>query len=82
MLKYHWGDWGRLVMILSSFFLSFSSFSRRIDKGIVLTTIFLPFFLIVQPAEAATSYIFLASQESSYMTGQVLHPNGGMWTSS
>jgi NAD(P)-dependent dehydrogenase (short-subunit alcohol dehydrogenase family) len=22
-------------------------------------------------------YVFLASAESSYMTGQVLHPNGG-----
>lgn len=30
-----------------------------------------------QPAEVATSYLFLASDDSSYMTGQVLHPNGG-----
>ncbi len=30
-----------------------------------------------QPDEIAPSYIFLASQDSSYMTGQVLHPNGG-----
>lgn len=30
-----------------------------------------------QPAEIATSYVFLASEDSSYMTGQVLHPNGG-----
>jgi NAD(P)-dependent dehydrogenase (short-subunit alcohol dehydrogenase family) len=30
-----------------------------------------------QPAEVAPSYIFLASGESSYMTGQILHPNGG-----
>jgi len=30
-----------------------------------------------QPSEVATSYVFLASNESSYMTGQVLHPNGG-----
>jgi NAD(P)-dependent dehydrogenase (short-subunit alcohol dehydrogenase family) len=30
-----------------------------------------------QPWECATCYVFLASQESSYMTGQVLHPNGG-----
>jgi NAD(P)-dependent dehydrogenase (short-subunit alcohol dehydrogenase family) len=30
-----------------------------------------------QPDEIAPSYIFLASSESSYMTGQVLHPNGG-----
>lgn len=30
-----------------------------------------------QPDEVATSYIFLASPDASYMTGQVLHPNGG-----
>lgn len=30
-----------------------------------------------QPEEIAPSYIFLASDDSSYMTGQVLHPNGG-----
>lgn len=30
-----------------------------------------------QPAEVASCFVFLASQESSYMTGQILHPNGG-----
>lgn len=30
-----------------------------------------------QPDEIAPSYIFLASNDSCYMTGQVLHPNGG-----
>ena len=30
-----------------------------------------------QPAEVAPSYVFLASEDSSFMTGQVLHPNGG-----
>jgi NAD(P)-dependent dehydrogenase (short-subunit alcohol dehydrogenase family) len=30
-----------------------------------------------QPEEVAPCYVFLASEESSYMTGQVLHPNGG-----
>jgi NAD(P)-dependent dehydrogenase (short-subunit alcohol dehydrogenase family) len=30
-----------------------------------------------QPDEVAPSYIFLASADASYMTGQVLHPNGG-----
>jgi NAD(P)-dependent dehydrogenase (short-subunit alcohol dehydrogenase family) len=29
------------------------------------------------PAEIAPAWVFLASDESSYMTGQVLHPNGG-----
>ncbi|MFD2670288.1 SDR family oxidoreductase [Marinicrinis sediminis] len=30
-----------------------------------------------QPAELAPSYVFLASQDASYMTGQVIHINGG-----
>jgi NAD(P)-dependent dehydrogenase (short-subunit alcohol dehydrogenase family) len=30
-----------------------------------------------QPDEIAPSFIFLASNDASYMTGQVLHPNGG-----
>jgi NAD(P)-dependent dehydrogenase (short-subunit alcohol dehydrogenase family) len=30
-----------------------------------------------QPNEVAPSFLFLACQDSSYMTGQVLHPNGG-----
>jgi NAD(P)-dependent dehydrogenase (short-subunit alcohol dehydrogenase family) len=30
-----------------------------------------------EPEEVATSFVFLASGDSSYMTGQVLHPNGG-----
>lgn len=31
-----------------------------------------------QPWEVATSYLFLASSDGSYFTGQTLHPNGGM----
>ncbi len=31
-----------------------------------------------QPYELAPSYVFLASKDSSYMTGQMLHINGGM----
>ncbi len=30
-----------------------------------------------QPEEVAPSYVFLASDDASYMTGQILHPNGG-----
>jgi NAD(P)-dependent dehydrogenase (short-subunit alcohol dehydrogenase family) len=30
-----------------------------------------------EPEEVAPSYVFLASDDSSYFTGQVLHPNGG-----
>jgi NAD(P)-dependent dehydrogenase (short-subunit alcohol dehydrogenase family) len=30
-----------------------------------------------EPSEVAPCYVFLASDDASYMTGQVLHPNGG-----
>jgi NAD(P)-dependent dehydrogenase (short-subunit alcohol dehydrogenase family) len=30
-----------------------------------------------QPEEVATCYVFLASHDASYISGQVLHPNGG-----
>jgi NAD(P)-dependent dehydrogenase (short-subunit alcohol dehydrogenase family) len=32
-----------------------------------------------QPDEVAPSFIFLASEDSSYLTGHVLHPDGGEW---
>ncbi len=30
-----------------------------------------------QPNEVASCYVFLASEEASYISGQILHPNGG-----
>ncbi|KAG9033160.1 Glucose and ribitol dehydrogenase [Tulasnella sp. JGI-2019a] len=30
-----------------------------------------------QPVEVATCFVFLASPDSGYISGQVLHPNGG-----
>jgi NAD(P)-dependent dehydrogenase (short-subunit alcohol dehydrogenase family) len=36
-----------------------------------------PMGRIGQPAEIAPSYAFLASEDSSFMSGQTLHPNGG-----
>jgi NAD(P)-dependent dehydrogenase (short-subunit alcohol dehydrogenase family) len=36
-----------------------------------------PLGRVGQPNEVAPCHLFLASDESSYMTGQVLHPNGG-----
>jgi NAD(P)-dependent dehydrogenase (short-subunit alcohol dehydrogenase family) len=35
-----------------------------------------------QPNEVAPAFLFLACEDSSYMTGQVLHPDGGESTSS
>lgn len=31
-----------------------------------------------EPEEVATAFVFLASEDASYFTGQTLHPNGGM----
>ncbi|KAM3437067.1 hypothetical protein MY4824_003968 [Beauveria thailandica] len=31
-----------------------------------------------QPSEVATTYMFLASGESQFMSGQTLHPNDGI----
>ncbi|OAC98656.1 hypothetical protein MUCCIDRAFT_154250 [Mucor lusitanicus CBS 277.49] len=38
---------------------------------------FPPFKRPAQPCEIAASFVFLASDDSSFMTGQVVHPNGG-----
>ena len=35
-----------------------------------------------QPNEVAPAYLFLACEDASYMSGQVLHPNGGLVTGS
>lgn len=32
-----------------------------------------------QPSEVAPAYVFLASEDSSYMTGQIMHIDGGMF---
>lgn len=31
-----------------------------------------------QPSEIASCFVFLASQDSSFISGQCLHPNGGV----
>jgi NAD(P)-dependent dehydrogenase (short-subunit alcohol dehydrogenase family) len=41
-----------------------------------------PMGRVGQPEEVAPSFVFLAADDSSYMTGQVLHPNGGQPTES
>jgi len=52
-----------------------SSFSAEDVKTFGSTT---PMGRAGQPCELAPAYVFLASEDSSYMTGQVLHINGGV----
>ncbi len=51
-----------------------SSFGREKVAKFGLNT---PMGRAGEPVEVAPCYVFLASDDSSYMTGQVLHPNGG-----
>ncbi len=37
-----------------------------------------PLGRVGEPEDVAPSFVFLASSDASYITGQVLHPNGGM----
>lgn len=39
-----------------------------------------PMMRAAQPFEIAPSFVFLASDDSAFMSGQVLHPNGGFIT--
>lgn len=51
-----------------------SSFSKEKVAEFGLNT---PMGRAGEPVEVAPCYVFLASDDSSYITGQVLHPNGG-----
>jgi 3-oxoacyl-[acyl-carrier protein] reductase len=33
-----------------------------------------------QPSDIADAALFLASDEASYVTGEILHPDGGFYT--
>ncbi len=54
-----------------------ASFSAEEVAGFGSETSPVPMMRAGQPCEVSPCYVFLASCDSSYMTGQVLHPNGG-----
>lgn len=54
-----------------------ASFPAEQTEGGKWGTGMVPMGRVGQPFECATAYVFLASEDSSYYTGQVLHPNGG-----
>ncbi|MDQ0253188.1 NAD(P)-dependent dehydrogenase (short-subunit alcohol dehydrogenase family) [Evansella vedderi] len=56
-----------------------SSFSAEVVQNFGTGT---PMKRAGQPFELAPAYVYLASDESSYVTGQMIHVNGGMKTSS
>lgn len=41
-----------------------------------------PMGRIGQPSEPGPAYVYLASEDASFVTGQVIHVNGGKWASS
>ncbi|RFU69363.1 SDR family oxidoreductase [Peribacillus saganii] len=59
-----------------------SSFSASNIKTFGTFTPAVPMNRAGQPFEVATSYVFLASDDSSYISGQILHPNGGVMSGS
>lgn len=54
-----------------------ASFSAGEVAGFGSETSQVPMMRAGQPCEVSPCYVFLASCDSSYMTGQVLNPNGG-----
>ena len=54
-----------------------ASFSAREVATFGRKTSQVPMMRAGQPCEVSPCYVFLASEDASYMTGQVLHPNGG-----
>lgn len=54
-----------------------ASYSAKEVEGFGSETSQVPMMRAGQPCEVSPCYVFLASEDSSYMTGQVLHPNGG-----
>jgi len=56
-----------------------SSVSEEGQKGLASLS---PMNRIGQPSEIAPCYVFLASADNGFMTGQTLHPNGGIMVGS
>ncbi|MCI8387164.1 MAG: SDR family oxidoreductase [Clostridiales bacterium] len=54
-----------------------ASYSAEEVKTFGTKTSQVPMMRAGQPCEVSPCYVFLASDDASYMTGQVLHPNGG-----
>jgi len=54
-----------------------ASYSAEEVKTFGSKTSKVPMMRAGQPFEVSPCYVFLASDDSRYMTGQVLHPNGG-----
>ncbi|KAI7868887.1 hypothetical protein BDF14DRAFT_1788919 [Spinellus fusiger] len=51
-----------------------TALDENVIDGVISTT---PMKRLAQPSEIATVFVFLASDSASFMTGQIVHPNGG-----
>lgn len=59
-----------------------SSYSAKEVETFGRKTSKVPMMRAGQPYEVSPCYVFLASEDASYITGQVMHPNGGTITGS
>ena len=70
---------GITVNVVSPGFIATDMTAALTDEQKALTVAQVPVGRLGEPAEIASAVAFLASDEASYITGETLHVNGGMY---
>ena len=70
---------GITVNVVAPGFIATDMTAALTDEQKALTVAQVPVGRLGEPAETASSVAFLASDEASYITGETLHVNGGMY---